>query len=201
MGEAVGKSQKATKTLHDIDWFTGVYYIYKRFFRERKKIEGWLEEGRNKFSRGGKLLDQVAFDKWLKSTHRTALLEKIKRDNVEIEKAINKMHHTVLKKNVSPRVVKHAALDRIGEEDSFLAMEYALNEVNDIVEMDDVSEELLAHMVEILDALFIIAELDGREGQRVNVLERRQLKSDNLVTYFDRQEKMSEQLRRSYGLV
>ncbi len=82
MGEAVGKSQKATKPLQGIDWFTGVYYVYKRFIRERKKIENWLEEGLNKFYRGDRPLDQFAFDKWLKSSHRTALLEKIRRDNL-----------------------------------------------------------------------------------------------------------------------
>lgn len=42
MGEAVGKSQKTIKTVPGldtkIDWFTGVFYLYKRFLRERKKI-------------------------------------------------------------------------------------------------------------------------------------------------------------------
>jgi hypothetical protein len=92
------------------------------------------------------------------------------------------MHQTILRKNVSPRVIKHSSLDRITEEESFIAVEFVINEINDIVELEEISEELLVHMVEILDALFIIAELDGRGCHSVNVLERRQLKT--FMPYF-----------------
>lgn len=57
-----------------------------------------------------------------------------------------------------------------------------LNEINEIIELEEVSDELLLHMVEILDALFIIAELDGRSCCSINVMERRQLKS--FLPYF-----------------
>lgn len=60
MGEAVGKSQKSTKGV-EVEWFTGVFYIYKRFLRERKSMEACLEKGENKLSRPGRTIDQAAF--------------------------------------------------------------------------------------------------------------------------------------------
>ena len=38
MGEAVAKTAKISKKLQGIDWYVGVYFLYKRFFYERKKI-------------------------------------------------------------------------------------------------------------------------------------------------------------------
>lgn len=51
MGEAVSKSQKVCKGFVDVEWFTGIYFLYKRFFRERQKIEQWLEDGVGNFKR------------------------------------------------------------------------------------------------------------------------------------------------------
>ena len=42
MGEAVAKTAKISKKLQGIDWYVGVYFLYKRFFYERKKIEKYL---------------------------------------------------------------------------------------------------------------------------------------------------------------
>lgn len=112
---------------------------------------------------------------------------------MEIEKAIAKMQTTLVKKNVNPRVVKHCGLDRISEEESFIAVEYSLNEVEEILDLENPGDELLAHMVEILDALFIIAELDGKKIFHVNVMERRQMKS--LLPYFERQQDAIDNLR------
>jgi len=38
MGEAVAKSGKLSKKLEHVDWYVGVYFLYKRFYYERKKI-------------------------------------------------------------------------------------------------------------------------------------------------------------------
>jgi hypothetical protein len=51
--------------------------------------------------------------------------------------------------------------------------------------MDEMAEELLVHIVEILDALFIIAELDGKPCHNVNVLQRKQVK--NYTEYYEQQ--------------
>lgn len=200
MGEAVGKSQKATKGLTHIEWFTGVFYIYKRFLKERKNMEAWLDRKQNRLVRPGKAIDQAAFDKWASSEQRTTLLAKVKKDNAEIEKAINKMHQSILKRNIDPRVVKHADLAVYSEEDSFIAMEYGLAECDDLLEMDEMSEDLLLHIVEIIDSLFIIAELDAKPCHLVNVRERKALKGDQGLAYFEKQEKFIPKLKRYYAI-
>lgn len=45
IGEAVAKTSRLDKKLSGIEWFTGIYFLYKRFMLERKKIEKWLEKG------------------------------------------------------------------------------------------------------------------------------------------------------------
>jgi hypothetical protein len=44
MGEAVAKTSKISKKLEGVDWYTGLYFLYKRFFHERRKIEKYLLE-------------------------------------------------------------------------------------------------------------------------------------------------------------
>ena len=36
IGEAVAKSSKLSSKLGNIEWFTGIYFVYKRFLYERK---------------------------------------------------------------------------------------------------------------------------------------------------------------------
>jgi hypothetical protein len=38
MGEGVAKSSRISNKLDGVEWFTGIYFIYKRFLLERKKI-------------------------------------------------------------------------------------------------------------------------------------------------------------------
>lgn len=42
MGESVAKSSKISKKLEPVEWFTGVYFLYKRFMFERKRVEKML---------------------------------------------------------------------------------------------------------------------------------------------------------------
>ena len=51
MGEAVAKTAKISKKLQGIDWYVGVYFLYKRFFYERKKIEKYLLDETPKLTR------------------------------------------------------------------------------------------------------------------------------------------------------
>jgi hypothetical protein len=44
MGESVAKSSRISEKLEGIEWFTGIYFIYKRFLFERKNVEKWLEK-------------------------------------------------------------------------------------------------------------------------------------------------------------
>ena len=46
MGEAPAKSSNMDQNkFGKIEWFTGMYFLYKRFIYERKKIQKWLENG------------------------------------------------------------------------------------------------------------------------------------------------------------
>lgn len=38
MGEGVAKSSRISAKLQGVEWFTGIYFVYKRFLYERKKI-------------------------------------------------------------------------------------------------------------------------------------------------------------------
>ena len=42
MGEYVSQTNKISKKLSNVEWFVGVFFLYKRFLYERKKIEKWL---------------------------------------------------------------------------------------------------------------------------------------------------------------
>lgn len=66
--------------------------------------------------------------------------------------------------------------------------------------MDEVSEELLFHIVEIVDSLYIIAELDGKTCLTVDLKERRSLKGDLTINYLEKQEKFIPKLKKNYGL-
>lgn len=112
------------------------------------------------------------------------MLTKLKRDNVEIEKAIGKMYQSILKRNIDPKVVKYADPTKPSQEDSFIAVEYGLDECEELMELEELTEDLLMHMIEITDSLFIIAELDGKPCYSVNVKERKQLKNNAAVEYF-----------------
>ena len=42
IGEAVAKTSKISKKLQGIEWYIGLYFVYKRFYFERKKIYEYL---------------------------------------------------------------------------------------------------------------------------------------------------------------
>ena len=44
IGEAVAKTSKLSSKLGNIEWFTGIYFVYKRILFERKKVLLWLQK-------------------------------------------------------------------------------------------------------------------------------------------------------------
>jgi len=48
----VAKTPKVSKKIEKVtEWYVGVYFLYKRFLYERKKIEKYLKEGIPKLTR------------------------------------------------------------------------------------------------------------------------------------------------------
>lgn len=100
IGYAGGSPYKSVKNLPKVRPFTSVYFIYKRFFKERKKIEKWLVEELAEFYRPGReRLDERSFREWLKSPDRQRLQSKIIEDNNRIETSILAMHKKVVADN------------------------------------------------------------------------------------------------------
>jgi hypothetical protein len=54
IGYAGGTPYKSVKNIPNLEPFVSVYFIYKRFFRERKKIEEWLILEKKEFVRSNK---------------------------------------------------------------------------------------------------------------------------------------------------
>ena len=42
IGEAVAKTSRLDKKLEKVEWFVGIFFLYKRFYFERKKILEWF---------------------------------------------------------------------------------------------------------------------------------------------------------------
>ena len=90
MGEAVAKTAKISKKLQGIDWYVGVYFLYKRFFYERKKIEKYLLDETPKLTRNEDFGLQE-WREWLAKGERDTLLNKCQEDNKNIEESLKKM--------------------------------------------------------------------------------------------------------------
>ena len=84
MGEAVAKTAKMSKKLQGVDWYVGVYFLYKRFFYERKRIEKYLLEFIPKLTRYQPFGSQE-WKQWLAKGERDTLLNKCQEDNRNIE--------------------------------------------------------------------------------------------------------------------
>jgi hypothetical protein len=54
IGYAGGTPYKSVKNIPNLEPVVSVYFIYKRFFRERKKIEEWLILEKKEFVRSNK---------------------------------------------------------------------------------------------------------------------------------------------------
>jgi hypothetical protein len=54
IGYAGGAPYKSVKEVPNLRPFQSVYFIYKRFYRERKRLEKWLIDETNEFTRPGR---------------------------------------------------------------------------------------------------------------------------------------------------
>ena len=134
MGETVAKSSKLSEKLGDIEWFTGIYFIYKRFLYERKQIERWLEKGEPKLTRYLGASDRQEWAEWFASEEKKTLGQKIKSENENIAASIVKMNKKLMKKNLPGNFLHHASLNRHSQEESKIAISEVVKEYDELDE-------------------------------------------------------------------
>ena len=157
MGEAVAKTAKLAKKLEKIEWYTGVYFLYKRFFLERKRIERFLEESVPKLTRH-EPFGQQEWNEWLMKDERELMLEKCKTDNENIEVSIRRMAKKMEGKQLPPRVMNNAPLSRQNAESTRIAVEFVVDEYDQAVEQQLLGDpDIYTHLCEMINAI-----CDGR---------------------------------------
>lgn len=88
----------------------GVYFLYKRFFYERKKIEKYLKEGIPKLTRYDEGINQDEWELYLKSNDRQELLKKVTEENIKITQSIQKMQGKLMGRKVPEEIKKFSAI-------------------------------------------------------------------------------------------
>ena len=171
MGEAVAKTAKLAKKLEKIEWYTGVYFLYKRFFLERKRIERFLEESVPKLTRH-EPFGQQEWNEWLMKDERELMLEKCKTDNENIEVSIRRMAKKMEGKQLPPRVMNNAPLSRQNAESTRIAVEFVVDEYDQAVEQQLLGDpDIYTHLCEMINAIYVMAELDGKLQEKKPVTE------------------------------
>ena len=107
-----------THKLGNIEWFTGMYFMYKRFIYERKKIQNWLENGEAKVARVRSEVEKRDWEEWLGTEEKGRVLEKLQKENETIVNSIIKMNKKMMKKKLPPNILFYASLQNFSSEES-----------------------------------------------------------------------------------
>ena len=116
------------KKLDNVEWFTGMYFMYKRFTYERKKIQSWLENNEAKLAREKSDLDEKDWEQWVRTEEKSATLAKMQKENETIVNSIIKINKKIMKKNLPLSILFYASLKNFSFEESKIIISEVVQE-------------------------------------------------------------------------